>query len=96
MSSEKFECKVDFNEKIDLELSFNKMRGIPEEVNTQYTLLCRTIHLGSNGYGHTIAFYKHFDDQYYLFNDSSFNKTSLDKIKNKKFNYFFTKKTIND
>ena len=59
------------------------MRGIAEEVNTQYSLLCGTIHLGSNGYGHTIAFYKHFDDQYYIFNDSSFNKTILDKIKNK-------------
>ena len=90
--NEKFECKVNFNEKIDLKSVYNKLRGIPEEINTQYTLLAGTILLGSNGYGHTVAFCKHFDEQYYIFNDSSFNKTNFDSIKNKKIYLLFYKK----
>ena len=90
--NEKFECKVNFDEKINLKSIYNKMKGIPEENNTEYNLLGGTILLGSKGYGHTVAFCKHFDDEYYIFNDSSFDKASFDKIKNKKIYLLFYKK----
>jgi hypothetical protein len=58
--------------------------GMPKEKNTKYSLVAGTILYGSKGFGHTVAFCKHFDGKYYLFNDSSFERTDFDKIKKQK------------
>ena len=90
--NEKFECHVDFEENIDLSESYFNVEGIPKDKNTKYTILGGTILYGSKGYGHTVAFCKHFDGQYYIFNDSSFRKTSFDEIKNQKIYLLFYQK----
>ena len=74
---EKFECDVDFEEKLDLNDLYSGMKGIEREENTKYTLLAGTILYGSGGWRHTIAFAKHFDGEYYIFNDFSTRKSSL-------------------
>ena len=51
--NERFECNIDFSEKIDLKSSYSKIEGVAEELNTQFTLLGGTILLGSGGYGHS-------------------------------------------
>jgi len=81
---EKFECDVDFEEELDLKDLYSGMKGIDRDENTKYSLLCGTILLGSGGWGHTIAFAKHFDGEYYMFNDSSTRKCCLEEIKKSK------------
>ena len=92
---EKFECDVDFEEELDLDDLYSGIKGIDRDVNTKYTLLAGTILLGSGGWGHTIAFAKHFDGEYYIFNDSSARKSSFNEIKKSKIYLLFYKK-IND
>ena len=89
---EKFECDVDFQEELDLQDLYSGMKGIDRDENTKYSLLAGTILLGSQGWGHTIAFAKHFDGEYYIFNDSSTRKCSLDEIKKSKVYLLFYKK----
>ena len=89
---EKFECKVDFNEELDLKDLYIKIEGITEERTTKYTILGGTILYGSNGYGHTVAFCKHFDDKYYIFNDSSFYESTFDEIRKQKIYLLFYQK----
>ena len=89
---EKFECEIDFKEEIDLIDLYVNMDKIKKERSTKYTLLGGTILYGSKGNGHTVAFCKHFDNQYYIFNDSSFYKTSFNKIKNQKVYLLFYQK----
>ena len=93
--NEKFECHVDFEEKIDLKDSYINVKGAPKENNTEYTLLGGTILYGKGGYGHTVAFCKHFDGQYYIFNDCVFTKTCLNEIKQQKIYLLFYKKCSN-
>ena len=90
--NEKFECNVDFNEHLDLGPSYYSINGIKSEENTKYTLCAGTILWGSNGYGHTVAFCKHFNEEYYIFNDSSAYKTNFKEIKNQKIYLLFYKK----
>ena len=92
---EKFECDVDFEEELDLDDLYSGIKGFDRDVNTKYTLLAGTILLGSGGWGHTIAFAKHFDGEYYIFNDSSSRKSSFNEIKKSKIYLLFYKK-IND
>ena len=89
---EKFECNVDFNEHLDLGPSYYSINGIKNEENTKYTLCAGTILWGSNGYGHTVAFCKHFNEEYYIFNDSSAYRTNFKEIKNQKIYLLFYKK----
>ena len=89
---EKFECDVDFEEELDLIDLYSTMKGIPREENTKYNLLAGTILYGSGGWGHTVAFSRHFDGQYYIFNDSSVRKTNFDEIKKSKIYLLFYKK----
>mgnify|MGYP002856907016 CR=1 FL=1 len=89
---ENFECDVDFKEDIDLKQSYYKLKCIPHEKNTKYILFAGTILYGSQGYGHTVAFCKHFDNQFYIFNDSTFTKTSFSEIKKQKIYLLFYQK----
>ena len=89
---EKFECHVDFEEEINLEDFYKNIRGIKAEKSTKYTLIGGTILHGSGGYGHTVAFCKHFDGKYYIFNDTYFKRTSIDEIKKEKIYLLFYQK----
>jgi ubiquitin C-terminal hydrolase len=89
---EKFECDVDFEEEIDLADLYTNIKGIDKEESTKYTLHSGTILYGSHGHGHTVAFCKHFDEEYYIFNDSTARKSSFDEIKNSKIYLLFYKK----
>lgn len=89
---EKFECDVDFKEEIDLVDLYINMKGITQETSTKYSLLGGTILYGSHGSGHTVAFCKHFDGEYYIFNDSSARKANFNEIKNSKIYLLFYQK----
>jgi ubiquitin C-terminal hydrolase len=89
---EKFVCDVDFEENLDLVDLYTGLKGIDRESNTKYTLLAGTILYGSGGWGHTVAFAKHFDGEYYIFNDSSTRRTTLDEIKKSKIYLLFYQK----
>ena len=91
---EKFECDVDFKEELDLENLYYGIKGIKQEETTKYKLVAGTILYGSRGYGHTVAFCKHFDGQYYIFNDSSVKRSSFNEIKNEKVYLLFYQKNI--
>ena len=86
--------RVDFEESIDLNDSYIKVEGAPKDNNTKYTLIGGTILYGSRGSGHTVAFCKHFDGQYYLFNDSNYRKISLNEIKEQKIYLLFYNKNV--
>lgn len=90
--NEKFECEVEFKEQLDLEDFYIGDKKKKKERTTKYNLLAGTILYGSGGYGHTVAFCKHFDGNYYIFNDSTVSKTSYEKIKNEKIYLLFYKK----
>lgn len=90
--AEKFECHVEFEEEIDLKDSLQSIRGIPRETNTKYNLIAGTILYGSRGYGHTVAFCKHFDGKYYIFNDSSVKIACLNEIREQKLYLLFYSK----
>lgn len=92
---EKFECNIDFKEELDLENLYNGIKGIKKEETTKYSLLAGTILYGSGGYGHTVAFCKHFDGKYYIFDDLSVEKTCFNEIKQKKVYLLFYQKNIN-
>lgn len=92
--NETFECNVDFKENLDLKPSFYGIEGIKDEENTTYTLCAGTILWGSHGYGHTVAFCRHFDGEYYIFNDSSTYKTTFKEIQSQKIYLLFYKKNI--
>ena len=89
---EKFECDVDFEEEIDLKDLYTNIKGIDKENNTKYSLLSGTILYGSHGHGHTVAFCKNFDGEYYICNDSTSRKTNFEEIKNSKIYLLFYKK----
>ena len=89
---EKFECDVDFEEEIDFVDLYTNIKGIEKESCTKYSLLSGTILYGSHGHGHTVAFCKHFDGEYYIFNDSTARKTSFNEIKKSKIYLLFYKK----
>ena len=89
---EKFECKVDFKEYLDLKDSYYNVKGVPIEKSTKYSLSCGTILYGSKGYGHTVAFCKHFDNQYYIFNDTNTRKTNFNEIQKQKIYLLIYKK----
>ena len=93
---EKFECNVDFQENLDLNESYYNTKGVPKEKTTKYSLQCGTILYGSKGYRHTVTFCRHFDGEYYIFNDSSFVKTNFNEIKKKKIYLPIYKKMINN
>ena len=92
--NENFECKIEFEENLDLKDFYKGIKGF-EENTTQYKLFAGTILYGSGGYGHTVAFCKHFDGNYYIFNDSSYHKTTFEEIKKEKIYLLFYKKNEN-
>lgn len=90
--NEIFECQVNFEEHIDLKDSYFNVVGVPVDKNTKYSLLGGSILYGSKERGHIVAFCKHFDGQYYIFNDSSYKRTNFEKIKRNKIYLLFYKK----
>ena len=89
---EKFECKIDFKEYLDLKESYYNVKGVPIEKSTKYSLFCGTILYGSKGYGHTVAFCKHFDNKYYIFNDTNTRETEFIEIQKQKIYLLIYKK----
>ena len=90
--NEEFECKVDFKENLDLKESYYNIIGVPREKSTKYSLFGGTILYGSGGYGHTVAFCKHFDNKYYMFNDTSTREIDFDEIHKQKIYLLIYKK----
>ena len=91
---EKFESLFDFEEYIDLNDSYINVEGLPKDKNTKYTLLGGTIHYGKGGFGHIVAFCRHFDGQYYIFNNSNFRKVYLNELKQQKIYLLFYQKKV--
>ena len=77
--NDKSNCQVDFDYTLDLGEVTEQIEK--EGYNTQYELIGATFLLGLSGAGHTVAFCKHFDGQYYLFNDSNYNRKELNDLK---------------
>ena len=80
--NDSFDCHVDFDYNIDIQKYTEQIED--EKHNTKYELIASTFLYGASGAGHTVAFCKHFDNNYYLFNDSSFYLEELNKLKNNK------------
>jgi ubiquitin C-terminal hydrolase len=73
-----FECDVDFPHKLNLS-KFIKNPNSPKIFNLNGVIS----HLGKSSMeGHFIAYCKHFDETWYLFNDSIVNKVGEEDIKN--------------
>ena len=77
--NDKFNCRVDFEQYLDLDEVTEQIEN--EKYNSKYELIGVTFLQGSSGTGHTVAFCKHFDNKYYLFNDSNYNQEKLDNLK---------------
>ena len=71
----KFNCDVDFPEKLDIN-EFLEVKG------NKYDLIGTIEHLGQSGQsGHFIANCKHFDNNWYIFSDSSIRTTKNKYVK---------------
>ena len=77
-----FNCQVDFDYILDINEFTEQIEN--EKFNTQYLLIGATFLLGKSGAGHTVAFCKHFDNKYYLFNDSQYYLEKLETFKDSK------------
>ena len=81
--NDKFNCKVNFDYILDIEDITEQIES--KKVNTKYELIAATFLYGPSGEGgHTVAFCKHFDNNYYLYNDSTYSKKKLEQLKNNK------------
>jgi len=88
---DKFNCHVDFDYELDLKEVTEQIEDI--KYNTKYDLIGATFLYGSSGAGHTVAFCKHFDNKYYLFDDSICSEKKLENLKNNKaFLLFYERK----
>ena len=88
---DKFDCYVDFDYELDLKEVTEQIEDI--KYNTKYDLIGATFLYGSSGAGHTVAFCKHFDNKYYLFNDRICSEKKLEDLKNNKaFLLFYERK----
>ena len=54
-----------------------------EKYNTEYELIGATFLIGSSGAGHTVAYCKHFNNNYYLFDDTAYKEEIINNLKNK-------------
>ena len=71
-----FKCDLDFPQNFDL----NKYLGINNNNKNIYDLIGVISHLGESSMeGHFIAYCKHFDEKWYIFNDSIVNKYDISK-----------------
>ena len=88
---DKFDCHVEFDYDLDLKEVTEQIEDI--KYNTRYGLIGATFLYGSSGAGHTVAFCKHFDNKYYLFDDSTYSEKKLEDLKNNKaFLLFYERK----
>ena len=83
--NDKYNCQVDFDNTLDL-------REVTEQIekegyNAEYELIGATFLLGLSGAGHTVAFCKHFDGEYYLFDDSNYKWKQLNELNYLKSSY---------
>lgn len=84
-----FNCNIDFDYEIDIK---EVTEQIEDKSNTKYKLLGATFLYGTSGAGHTIAFCKHFDDVYYIFDDENYYPGDLKNLKkDKPFIIFYEK-----
>ena len=77
-----FDCHVDFDDKLDIK-EFVEQNGNEKNI-TEYKLIGATFLIGKSGAGHTIAFCRHFDNKYYIFNDSQYYLEKLETFRNSK------------
>ena len=76
-----FECEIKFSSNEILDLS--RYNIINQDSPKQYKLFGVICHFGqSNDEGHFIAYCKHFDDNWYMFNDSIAITVAEDEITN--------------
>ena len=89
---DKFNCHVYFDYTLDLNKVTEQIEN--EKYNTKYELIGATFLIGqSSSSGHTVAYCKHFDDKYYLFNDNIYKVEELKDLKNNKpFLLFYERK----
>lgn len=86
-----FNCHVNFDVTLDIK-KFSEQNG-NENISTGYILIGATFLKGKSGAGHTVAFCRHFDEEYYLFDDSYCKKEKLKNlIKDKAFLLFYKRK----
>jgi hypothetical protein len=84
-----FNCTINFSPEIDLRKYYSPVKELYREKSTEYNLICATFAYDWwKGTGHTVAFcktYKSYGNnyQYYVFNDSSTRKTSIEEIRGK-------------
>jgi hypothetical protein len=78
---DEFNCNIDFGYKIDLN---DVTEQIEDKSNTNYNLIAATFLYGTSGAGHTVAFCKHFDGQYYIFDDTNYYIEELKNLKKNK------------
>ena len=82
-------CNIDFDYDLDLD---DVTEEIEYKSNTKYKLLGATFLYGTSGAGHTIAFCKHFDGKYYIFDDTKYYERKLENLKkDKPFIIFYEK-----
>lgn len=91
--NDKFNCQVYFKRNLDL----SEVTEIKDYGNkkTNYQLIGATFLFGRSGGGHTVAFCKHFDNQFYLFDDQSISGYTLNELKNNKSFLLFYERIIN-
>jgi ubiquitin C-terminal hydrolase len=76
-----FECEIKFSSKEILDLS--KYNIISQDSPKEYKLFGVISHIGeSSDEGHFIAYCKHFDDNWYMFNDSIAKTVGEDELTN--------------
>ena len=91
---DKFKCQVDFDYNLDLNEITEQIEN--EKYKAKYELIGATFLIGSSGGGHTIAYCKHFDGKYYLFNDNRYEEKLLNELKYyKAFLLFYERKNDN-
>lgn len=89
--NDNFNCHIDFDYNLDLTEFTEQIEN--EKYNTKYELIGATFLIGESGAGHTVAFCKHFDNKYYIFNDSYYYLEDLSKLRNNKaFLLFYERK----
>ena len=96
----KFECKINFKNKLDMSKCYEPLNENRTNKNTEYDLIAATFAYDwYKGYGHTVGFcksYKKYGSKslYYIFNDSQASLTNLSEIEGKTPYLLFYEKII--
>ena len=95
----KFDCKINFNENLDMNKYFDPINEQKKGNNTYKLIGATFAYDWTKGYrhsGHTVAFCKSYNgnNNYYIFNDSRAIKSSISEIRNKTPYLLFYEKCI--